>query len=70
MEALTSLLDKAVIMKQFLPIKQDPNYVTSHLLFVDDIIIFGKRSPKTLKSIKDFLNFISESTSLMMNAYV
>lgn len=66
MESLSTALDKAVEAKWFNTIEQKSNSKISHLLFVDDILVFGKVS-KSLNSLETILSQFGTTTELHMN---
>lgn len=50
MEAISSSLEKAVNLGCFSIIKPNKDCTTSHLVFVDDLLIFGKGDPKYIEN--------------------
>lgn len=62
-----SEIDEAVSRKKFYLIKLKGDCRISHVIFVDDLLIFGKTNKKTLSSLEFILSSLSRSTSLVMN---
>lgn len=60
-------MDKEVIEGNF-TLLLFGNLSVSHLLFVDDFLVFGKANVHTLKALKRRLSAITSSYSLFMNS--
>jgi hypothetical protein len=66
-EGLSKLIDNAKIKGLLRGLKMAPNVFLSHLLFVDDIIIFGVGNVKEFKVIKSILDLYCTTTGMQIN---
>lgn len=71
MEALFSLVDMAVALKQFKTIKQAEECRVPHLLFADDILIFSRGKKPTLIILERMLQalYVAADIEMKKNLY-
>lgn len=69
MEYLTSLIQTKILGKDWIPFHFSKMYnlPISHLLFVDDILIFSKANSSSIHAIKDVLTDFSNLSDLSLN---
>lgn len=66
-EAITTEMERVVSNKNFDLIKQKEDCEISHLIFVDDLLIFGKANKKSLSALETILIGLSRTAGLVMN---
>ncbi|XP_028549034.1 uncharacterized protein LOC114579204 [Dendrobium catenatum] len=66
MDVLSSILDHAVSNNTFQPIKAG-NCFVSHLMFADDLLVFGSATTRNAHSINSILQEFAGSTGLKVN---
>jgi hypothetical protein len=66
-ESLSRLITDAGIQRKLKGIQISPNYSLSHLLFVDDILIFCNGRLSFLENLKDILNIFFLATRMKIN---
>lgn len=67
-ELLSRNLNKFMFSKEISPVfNSPPDLKICHLLFEDDILLFFKASPKSLKRVKDLLSRYQESAGQYFN---
>lgn len=68
MEYLSKLIQDKIQEKAWIPFafkNKDPKI--SHLLFVDDIILFSKANLKSFQAIQDILNVLTNASGMEIN---
>ncbi|XP_020703157.2 uncharacterized protein LOC110114575 [Dendrobium catenatum] len=63
MDALSNMLDNTIVGPSFQPVKIN-GFKISHLLYADDVLIFGKASVPNCQILNDILNKFASSSGL------
>jgi hypothetical protein len=66
-EGLIKLIENAKRKGLLKGLKMAPNVILSHLLFVDDIIIFGVGNVQEFKVLKSILDMYCATTKMQIN---
>lgn len=66
-DLLSCLLNKKVEVEKFTPLSHGPDFHISHLLFADDVLIFGKSNPSTTVSLRKSLDKLALYSGLCIN---
>jgi hypothetical protein len=67
-EGLSRALISAKNMGDFKGIKTSPNFIITHLLFVDDVLIFCSGRPRDAKTLAEILQLFRDATGMIINS--